>query len=65
MELNRTSRKAMALTAILLATSLPLLTGCEREGPAERAGKQIDRGVENAGDSIDRATDRVRDNTGR
>ena len=31
-----------------------LLTGCEREGPAERAGKQIDETVENLGQSIKR-----------
>ena len=36
-------------------------TGCDREGPAERAGESIDRGVENTGDSLERAGERTRD----
>lgn len=43
-----------------LALSL-LAAGCEREGPAERAGERIDRGAEKAGDSIERAGERSRD----
>ena len=34
------------------------LTGCEREGPMERAGEKIDRSVERAGDKAERATNR-------
>lgn len=43
-----------------LALSL-LAAGCEREGPAERAGESIDRGAEKAGDSLERAGERSRD----
>lgn len=39
--------------------------GCDREGPAERAGERVDRGVEKTGDSIERAGDRTRDRVGR
>jgi hypothetical protein len=35
---------------VLAATALPV--GCERRGPAERAGRDIDRGMEDAGDAI-------------
>ena len=35
--------------------------GCDREGPAERAGESIDRGVEKTGDSLERAGERTRD----
>ena len=35
--------------------------GCEREGPAERAGERLDRGVEKTGDSLERAGERTRD----
>lgn len=45
---------------IVAALSL-FAAGCEREGPAERAGERLDRGVEKAGDSLERAGDRTRD----
>lgn len=39
--------------------------GCEREGPAERAGERLDRGADKAGDSLERAGDRSRDRISR
>ena len=39
--------------------------GCDREGPAERAGESVDRGVEKTGDALERAGDRTRDRTTR
>lgn len=46
------------------AVVLALVTlGCDREGPAERAGERMDRGVEKAGDSMERAGDRARERT--
>lgn len=53
-----------AITAAVLAVSIAM-AGCEREGPAERAGEKLDRGAEKAGDSIERAGDRTRDRVGR
>jgi predicted small lipoprotein YifL len=44
-----------ALTAFLFFAAL---AGCDREGPAERAGEAVDRTVERAGDKIEDATDR-------
>ena len=40
-----------ALPTLLLVGTV-LLTGCETEGPAEKAGAQIDKGVQNAKDAI-------------
>ena len=37
------------------------LAGCEREGPAERAGKNIDKATERAGDKVKEAGDRIKD----
>jgi hypothetical protein len=34
-----------------------LLTGCEREGPMERAGEQIDESVAEAGEKVDDAAE--------
>lgn len=38
-----------------------VLTGCHREGPAERAGKSVDRAADRTGDSLERAGDRAKD----
>ncbi|BAU48853.1 hypothetical protein SVA_2303 [Sulfurifustis variabilis] len=47
------------------AVAILAFSGCEREGPAERAGERIDRGVEKAGDSLERAGDRAQDRVDR
>lgn len=54
--------KSSRILVVPLAFAMALLvTGCEREGPAERAGESIDRGADKAGDSLERAGDRTRD----
>jgi len=40
-----------------------LMSGCEREGPAERTGKNIDNAVEKAGDKLDEAGDELKEKT--
>ena len=37
------------------------LAACEREGPAEKAGRSVDRAVDKAGKQIEKAGDRVQD----
>jgi predicted small secreted protein len=37
------------------------LSGCEREGPAERAGKDIDRATKDTGRAIERAGEDIQD----
>lgn len=44
---------ALALAAVL--------GGCDREGPAERAGENIDNATERAGEKIESATDKMGD----
>ncbi len=49
---------AAAVTAVLLST----LLACEKpQGPAEHAGKEIDKAVDSAGKKIERAGDRVQE----
>ena len=48
------------VTAVLAAALLSVV-GCEPEGPAERAGKQIDEAAEDAGDAVEDAGDKVQD----
>lgn len=37
------------------------VTGCEKEGPAEKAGKKVDEQLEEAGDTIEDLGDKVED----
>ncbi|MFA5180021.1 MAG: hypothetical protein WC405_01770 [Syntrophales bacterium] len=49
------------ITALIVIVLMVGLSGCTKEGPAERAGKEIDKTVEKAGDQIEKAGDKVRD----
>ncbi len=66
------------LTVLVLAGGTVGLAGCEREGPAERLGKDIDRTAENlretfhrpgpaekAGKEIDRSAEEARERANR
>jgi hypothetical protein len=47
---------AIASAAVVMSALLMVLPGCQRqEGPAEKAGKQIDKAAEQAGETIDKA----------
>ena len=51
---NATLFAAIALVA--------MLTACQKqEGPAERAGKQIDKAVDKAGQQIEKAGEKIQD----
>ena len=51
----------MTLTVALCASlSLMTLAGCEQEGPAEKAGKEIDRAVEDAGEAMEDAGEKLK-----
>lgn len=54
-------KRHFALSTLLVVILGLGIAGCEREGPAERAGERLDRGAEKAGNSIDNAGDRTRD----
>ncbi|MBM9537910.1 hypothetical protein [Desulfobulbus alkaliphilus] len=43
--------------AVFLLAAVLGLSACKQEGPAERAGKQVDQAVEQTGEKIDEATD--------
>jgi hypothetical protein len=48
---------ALAVTVLLGGS----LLACQKEGPGERAGKQVDKAVENAGKQIEKAGDKIQD----
>jgi len=54
----KSSRSAAA--ALAMAVLIAGLCGC-KEGPAERAGKQIDKAVDKAGQQIEKAGEKIKD----
>jgi len=47
---------------VFVATCSVAMAACQpHEGPAERAGKQIDNTAEKVGDQVDRAADKAKD----
>jgi len=48
--------------ALVTGALLAVLAGCQKqEGPAERAGKEIDKVVEKAGQKIEKAGESIQD----
>jgi hypothetical protein len=47
---------ATALSIALVVATIVLAAGCEKKGSAERAGKQIDRALDDLRDAARRAT---------
>lgn len=59
-----TSKWKTGFLGTVLAAMICLgILGCEQEGPAERAGEEIDEAVEDAGEAIEEAGDAVREGT--
>lgn len=50
------------IAAMAMGVMLVALPACQKqEGPAERAGKQADKAVENVGKQIEKAGDAIQD----
>ena len=57
MKLNKSTASALAVSALMLG-----LFGCQKhEGPAESAGKEIDKAAQKTGDKIEKAGDKIQD----
>lgn len=56
MKFGETARVALVVGALLAA-----LSGCQKEGPAEKAGKEVDKAVDNVGQQIEKAGDSIKD----
>lgn len=55
-------KPVQTFSAALMASALFLaLAGCERQGPAEQVGENIDNAAEKAGDKIEKAGDAIKD----
>ena len=50
------------IAALVLGTLVAGLSGCQKkEGPLERAGKEIDKAAEKTGEKIENAGDKLKD----
>jgi len=57
MKFGKTASAAVVMSALVAA-----LLGCQKqEGPAERAGKEVDKAAEKVGQQIEKAGESVRD----
>jgi hypothetical protein len=54
----------LKLNVIIAAALLGLtLTACKKEGPAEKAGKEIDKAAKEVGQSMEKAAESVKEAT--
>jgi predicted small lipoprotein YifL len=56
MKPEKTIRAALILGALLVT-----LSACQKEGPAEQAGKEVDQATEKAGEQIEKIGDDIQD----
>lgn len=48
--------------ALIMSLMLAVLPGCQKqEGPAERAGKEVDKAVEKVGEKVEKAGESIQD----
>jgi hypothetical protein len=50
-----------AMKTLLTLVVLAALAGCQREGPAEKAGRQLDEAGKAVSRSVEKAGDNIRD----
>jgi hypothetical protein len=55
-----TTTSRQTLGAVLIVSAL-LIAGCQKEGPAERAGKEVDKAVDKVGQQVEKAGDSLQD----
>lgn len=53
---EKTIRASLIMGALLVA-----LSACQKEGPAEQAGKEVDQATEKVGEQIEKVGDDIQD----
>ncbi|OIR04225.1 hypothetical protein GALL_137070 [mine drainage metagenome] len=56
MKIKRTISATLIMGAIVV-----MLSACQKEGPAEKAGKAVDNAVDKTGQQIEKAGDKIQD----
>jgi hypothetical protein len=54
------SNKSVA-AAVAVAVLIAGLCGCQKEGPVERAGKEVDKAIDKTGKQIEKAGEKIQD----
>ncbi len=49
------------IAALVVSLLLMGISGCKKEGPMERAGKNIDKTVEKGGDQVEKAGKKIQE----
>jgi len=49
------------IVALVVGILVAGLSGCKKEGPMERTGKEIDKAAEKTGDKLEKAGENVKD----
>lgn len=47
--------------AVIIGTLLVALSGCQKQGPAEKAGENIDKATKSLGEKVEDAGDAIQD----
>lgn len=55
------SVRRIAIRAVVAVMLAGLMTGCQKEGAAEKAGKEVDKAVEKVGQQMEKAGDSIKD----
>ncbi|MCP8687483.1 hypothetical protein [Marinobacterium sedimentorum] len=48
-------------TLLFTAALLAALSGCEKEGPVEHAGKEVDKAMQDAGDQLEQTGEDIKE----
>jgi hypothetical protein len=56
-----TGNRKSVLAALMMSALIVGLCSCQKEGPAERAGKQVDKAIENTGKQVEKAGEKIQD----
>ena len=47
------------ISAIIMGAFIVTLSACQKEGPAEKAGKAVDNAVDKTGQQIEKSADKI------
>jgi hypothetical protein len=53
-------KKTISAT-IIMGAIVVMLSACQKEGPAEKAGKAVDNAVDKTGQQLEKAGDKIQD----
>jgi hypothetical protein len=56
MKIQKTISATLIMSAIIV-----MLSACQKEGPAEKAGKAVDNAVDKTGQQLEKAGDEIQD----